>query len=53
MPPPVDLSPERESWLDQLKQWGLGKLPGRMARVMRIALGVEGGDPTPKEGGGG
>ncbi|MGQ0701937.1 MAG: amylo-alpha-1,6-glucosidase [Gemmatimonadales bacterium] len=41
VPPPRDLSPERASWLDHLKEWGLEHLPGRMARALRIAVGIE------------
>jgi glycogen debranching enzyme len=41
VPPPIDLSPERGNWLDHLKEWGLEHLPGRMARALRIAVGIE------------
>jgi glycogen debranching enzyme len=41
VPPPRDLTPERENWLDHLKTWGLEHLPGRTARLLRIAVGIE------------
>ena len=44
VPPPRDLSPSRASWLDHLKSWGLEHLPGRTARMLRIAVGIESGD---------
>ena len=41
VPPPRDLMPSRESLLDHLKAWGLEHLPGRTARMLRIAVGIE------------
>lgn len=39
--PPRDLTPSRESWLDHLKTWGLEHVPGKTARLLRIAVGIE------------
>jgi len=41
VPPPRDLTPSSETWLDHLKTWGLEHLPGKMARLLRIAVGIE------------
>jgi glycogen debranching enzyme len=39
--PPHDLSRERESAADRLKEWGLRHAPGTTARALRIALGLD------------
>jgi hypothetical protein len=39
--PPLDLSRERESAVDRLKEWGLRHAPGSTARALRIALGLD------------
>ena len=45
-PPPADLASGRESLLDHVKGWGVRHAPGRTARLLRIALGLEAIDPA-------
>jgi len=41
-PPPVDLGSDLESLPERLKGWGVRHAPGRTARLIRIALGLDG-----------
>jgi glycogen debranching enzyme len=41
--PPPNVAEDEAGWTDRLKSWLLREAPGRLARQMRIALGLEGG----------